>query len=112
MDIKDKITITSDFNDALGARYRADGDWSGQQFLEDILLPRLKKAVEENYIILIDLDKVFGYPSSFVSGSFGKLSLKKGHELILKHIKFKSDENPLRLERIIREIKGPKKERV
>ena len=112
MDIKEKIVIANDFTDHPGARYRSDGDFSGQEFLEDILIPKFNKAVNEEYIILIDLDKVFGYPSSFVSGSFGKLSLEKGSDLLLKHINFKSDENPLRLEKIINEIKHPKKKQV
>jgi len=109
MEIKDKITIKTDFSDKLGARYRTDGDFSGQQFLEDLLLPKFEKAVEEKYLLLIDLDGVWGYPSSFTSGSFGKLSLEKGADLVLKHLTFKSEENAIRLEEIVNEIKDPKK---
>ncbi len=109
MEIKDTIIIARDFTDTPGARYRTDGDWSGEMFLEEILLPRFNDAANKGYVLLIDLDKVFGYPSSFVSGSFGKLSVDKGAEAVLKHIQFKSDENPLRLEKIINEIKNPKK---
>ena len=109
MNVKDKIIIATDFAATPGARYRKDGEYSGEQFLEEILLPKFDKAVDENYILLIDLDKVWGYPSSFVSGSFGKLSLIKGANLVLNHISFKSDENPIRLETIIREIKNPRK---
>lgn len=109
MEIKDKIIIAQDFSDTPTARYRKDGKFSGQAFLEDLLLPKFENAVKGGYLLLIDLDKVWGYPSSFVSGSFGKMSLDKGSELLLRHIKFKSDENPLRLEAIIREIKTPRK---
>jgi len=108
MEIKDTITIATDFSDHPGSRYRKDGEFSGEQFLEEILLPRFEKAVKENYALLIDLDMVYGYPSSFVSGSFGKLSVDKGADLVLKHIQFKSEENPVRLEKIIREIKEPR----
>lgn len=107
MEIKDKIIIATDFAATPGARYRKDGEFSGEQFLEDLLLPKFEKAQAENYILLIDLDKVWGYPSSFVSGSFGKLSLLKGSDIVLNHIQFKSDENPIRLEKIIFEIKSP-----
>jgi len=107
MEIKKTISIAKDFTTHPGARYRADGEWSGEEFLENILRPEFEKALEEKYAILIDLDKVFGYPSSFVSGSFGKLSVEKSSKLILEHIKFKSDENPLRLEKIIKEINNP-----
>ena len=72
-------------------------------------MPKFNEAVANNYLILMDLDEVWGYPSSFVSGSFGKLSIGKGSELVLKHIKFKSEENSTRLEKILSEIKKPRK---
>lgn len=109
MEIKDKIIVWKDFSDSPGARYRTDGPFSGQEFLENYLEPKFDKAVEGNYILIIDLDGVWGYPSSFVSGSFGKLSLKHGSEVILKHIQFKSEQSSLRLEKIINEIKRPRK---
>lgn len=109
MEINDRITIVTDFSDHPGARYIKDGNFSGEQFLNKILRPKFEKAVKGDYILFIDLDGVYGYPSSFVSGSFGKLSIEKGAELVLKHIQFKSEENLLRLERIIKGIKEPKK---
>jgi len=109
MEIVEKIVIAKDFTDALGARYRTDGPWSGEQFLEDILQNKFDKAVQTGGILFIDLDGVFGYPSSFVSGSFGKLSLDKGADLLLKHIQFKSDDSPVRLYEVMFEIKNPKK---
>lgn len=107
MEIKDTIVIASEFKDNPGARERADGPNSGQEFLEEILLDRFNKAVENNYILLIDLDGVWGYPSSFISGSFGKLSMERGSEIVLKHLEFKSDMNPLRIEKVKAEIRNP-----
>lgn len=109
MEIKDKIIVWKDFSDSPGARYKSDGPFSGQEFLEKLLEPKFNQAVEGNYILTIDLDGVWGYPSSFVSGSFGKLSLKHGGEKILKHIHFKSEQSTFRVEKIINEIKKPKK---
>lgn len=109
MEILEKIIIAKDFTRTPGARYKTDGDWSGEQFLEEILLPKFDRAVQSDGLLFIDLDGVYGYPSSFVSGSFGKLSLDRGAELVLKHLQFKSDENPIRLEQVIEEIKNPKK---
>ncbi|MBK6545760.1 MAG: STAS-like domain-containing protein [Saprospiraceae bacterium] len=108
MEIKDKIVIATQFSSTPGARYRKDGEFSGEEFLEVFLLPKFEKAVKEGYILEIDLDKVWGYPSSFVSGSFGKLSVAKGADLVLKHLKFVSEENPIRLEKILAEIKNPR----
>ncbi|MCK5096377.1 MAG: STAS-like domain-containing protein [Candidatus Pacebacteria bacterium] len=108
MKIKKKISIANDFSDSPGARYREDGEYSGQAFLENILLDAFEKAVSGGYKILIDLDRVWGYPSSFISGSFGKLSLDKGSDLVLKHIEFKSEDSESRLDEIIQEIKNPR----
>lgn len=109
MQIIEKIVIAKDFTDTPGARYRTDGKWSGEEFLEDHLQKKFDEAVRQDGLVFIDLDGVFGYPSSFVSGSFGKLSLEKGADLVLKHLQFKSDDSPIRLEQVIAEIKNPKK---
>jgi hypothetical protein len=107
MKIKDTLVIAVEFKDNPGARDREDGPNSGQEFLEDVFLARFNKAVDENYIVLIDLDGVWGYPSSFVSGSFGKLSMERGSEILLKHLQFKSDKNPIRIDKVLNEIKNP-----
>lgn len=111
MQIKDKIQVAKDFTDTPGARYIKDGPFSGELFLRDILRPKFKKASSDGYKILIDLDGVWGYPSSFVSGSFGKLSTEVGYSKVLQFIEFKSDENSTRLENIVNEIKNPKKDK-
>ncbi len=109
MNIIEKISIARDFGTTLGARYRTDGKWSGEEFLDSMLIEKFEKAVQGKGILFIDLDGVYGYPSSFVSGSFGKLSLDKGAEMVLRHLQFKSDDSPIRLEQVIAEIKNPKK---
>lgn len=57
----------------------------------------------------INLDGVWGYPSSFVSGSFGKLSIEYSANVVLDTIVFISTESETRKERIIEEIKHPTK---
>lgn len=108
MEIKKTIKIATDFSDSPGSRYKEDGAFSAEAFMEEIFLFEFEKAVNGNYKILVDLDGVWGYPSSFISGSFGKLSLEKGSHLLLKHIEFKSEESNLRKEEFIREIKKPR----
>jgi hypothetical protein len=107
MEIKDTLIIAKEFKDNPGARERKDGPNSGQEFLEDLFVDRFDKAVNEGYIILVDLTGVWGYPSSFISGSFGKLSMERGADLLLKHLKFKSDKNPMNIDKIVNEIKNP-----
>jgi len=108
-EVKDKIVIASDFSDTLGARYRKDGPHSAEEFLENHLEPKFIKAMSGNEKLLIDLDGVWGYPSSFVSGTFGILSMKYSAETVLDVLEFKSEDNSIRLEKIIFEIKRPKK---
>lgn len=101
------INIKNDFSDSPGARYKKDGPHSGEQFYEEILKPRFKEAIDKGVILEIDLDGVWGYPSSFVSGSFGKLSLEYGANKVLESIVFISNDSETRKERIIEEIKNP-----
>jgi hypothetical protein len=109
MQVKDKIIIAKDFHDDPGAREEKDGLNSGEIFYNELLHDKFIKARDNMYILLIDLDGVFGYPSSFVSGSFGKLSTKYGKDAVLKHLKFKSDRRLIRIDKITFEIKNPEK---
>ena len=104
-----KINIKEDFSDAPGARYKKDGPNSGEEFYERFLKPRFEEAKKNNVKLIINLDGVWGYPSSFVSGSFGKLSLEYGAEVVLDTIIFVSSESETRKNRIIDEIKNPTK---
>ena len=101
-----EIHVATEFNKALGARYIYEGQFSGQQFLETLLSPRFEEAKEKKVKLVIYLDGVLGYPSSFVSGSFGKLSMSHGAESVLATIEFVSS-NSLRIEKIVREITKP-----
>lgn len=103
-----RINILSDFGRLLGARYKYEGSKSGEEFLEDILEEKFLLAKNNNRKLIIELDGVRGYPSSFVSGSFGKLSIEHGSDVVLKTIEFVSTNN-IRKEKIISEIKNPKK---
>ena len=104
-----KITIRTDFSDSPGARYRKDGPFSGEEFYEKYLKPKFEEARINHVKLEIDLDGVWGYPSSFVSGSFGKLSIEKGSKIVLSTINFISHESVTRMNRIIEEIKKPTK---
>lgn len=103
------INIVQDFTDTPGARYRTDGDYSGQEFLENILKPKFELALKEKQKLVIDLSHLWGLPSSFVSGSFGLLSIEKTAKLLLDNMEFISVDNPLRIEKVINEIKNPQR---
>lgn len=103
------IDIKNDFSDSPGARYRKDGPHSGEEFFETLLKPKFNEAVRNRVKLIINLDGVWGYPSSFVSGSFGKLSLEMGKDVVLSTIVFISDESETRKSRIVTEIEHPTK---
>jgi len=109
MEIKDTIMIAIEFGDTAGARDYEDGDFSGKEFYDKFLLPRFEKALEGKYILLIDLNNFWGWPSSFVSGSFGILSKKFNAETVLKHIKIKCESNPMKEEKAKYIIENPDK---
>lgn len=70
------ITLVDGFTNAPGGRYRWQGDHSGEEFREDVLLP----AFEESQQVVIDLNGALGLPSSFLDEAFGEL-LRKRPEL-------------------------------
>ena len=80
------IDIKADFSDSPGARYRKDGPHSGEEFFEVLLKPKFEEAVRNKVKLIINLDGVWGYPSSFVSGAFGKLSLEIRKNRIITEI--------------------------
>lgn len=102
-----KINIKNDFSDSPGARYREDGPHSGQEFFEDLLKPKFDEARAKKTKLEINLDGVWGYPSSFVSGAFGKLSLEYTPSVVLQTLVFVSNESETRKDRIIAEIENP-----
>ena len=66
-----KIIIAEEFSDTPGGRMIAEGDFSGELFREDLLLPRYKKALEKHEKLEIDFNGAFGYPPSFLDEAFG-----------------------------------------
>ena len=87
------ISIAKDFTKTPGGRFKKEGDFSGEEFLEKILLPAFEKAFWENRYIQVDLDGCMGYPSSFICGSFGELQKMYPNIDIFKRIQFISKED-------------------
>lgn len=115
MEIKYRINIAKDFSAYPAGRFRSEGDTSGEAFLLDHLLGKLIAAIIEKSLLEIDLNDMNGYPSSFISGSFGKITYelgkiigqKKASELIRKHIVLKCEDSSSRAKAIEDEINNP-----
>lgn len=104
-----RITIARDFSETPGPRSRDEGDFSGEEFLERILLPAYKQAVSEDGGVLIDLDGTEGYATSFLESTFGGLARTFPNEDILSRITFKSDDEPYLVDEIRNYVRDARK---
>ena len=68
-----ELSILQDFTEYPGPRYRADGPFSGELFREEILSPALREAIERRVPLVVILDGVAGYGSSFLDEAFAGL---------------------------------------
>jgi len=66
------ISIAKDFSDVPSGRYHTDGDWTGQKFREDFLIPNLEKA-DTDHPVVVNINGTEGYGSSFLEEAFGGL---------------------------------------
>lgn len=91
-----KLNISKDFSRTPGPRARDEGKFSGEEFLEDLLYPKLKTVIDTKSELEINLDGTAGYGTSFLEEAFGGLIRKKGlaENQILKHIKLISNNEP------------------
>src|SRR5450631_780570 len=104
-----KITVAKDFSDTPGPRSRVEGDFSGEEFLEKLLLAAYTQAVAEDSSLLIDLDGTEGYATSFLESAFGGLARKFPPEEVLSRITFKSDDEPYLVDEIKKYVQEARK---
>lgn len=69
-----QIHIANDFSPTPGGRYITDGPYSGEEFRDKFLIPKLHESDQ----LLIILDGARGYPSSFLDEAFAGLVKEKG----------------------------------
>lgn len=91
-----KISIAHDFSRIPGARYPEEGDFSGQEFRQTILLPKLQEALDNKEKLTINLDGTAGLGTSFLEESFGGLIRvdKFDVESLKNTLEFISEEDP------------------
>lgn len=97
-----KICISSDFSETPGARYRSEGDYSGEEFRDELLAPQFVAARKLGEKLIIDMDGGYGYPTSFLEEAFGGLARKYGAKEVFEVLEFISNDEPS----LIDEIKG------
>jgi hypothetical protein len=89
-----KLKISEEFSKTPGPRFRKEGAFSGQEFLEDILIKKFDEAIESKKILEIDLDGTYGYGTSFLEQVFGGLARKYSIDIATDYLKFISEEEP------------------
>lgn len=99
------IKVSEQFSEFPAGRYLSDGEFSGERFREQYLLPSIQK---DN--VCVDFDGAMGYGSSFLEEAFGGLvrvnKLSKSN--VLNILTFKSIEEPS----LITEVQGYIKEAI
>ncbi len=70
--MKKIISIAKNFSVRPGGRTKKDGPYSGEEFLEQFLVP----AMDQGIPFVVDLNGTKGYGSSFLDEAFGGLVRK------------------------------------
>lgn len=71
------LVVANDFYKRPAGRYKTDGQYSGEAFREDYLLPELRKLTADEKLI-VNFDGVTMSASSFLEEAFGGL-VRKGY---------------------------------
>ena len=85
------IRLAEAFTSRPGGRYRQDGDFSGEEFRDALLIP----ALQTGKIVYVVLDGAEGYSGAFLEEAFGGL-IRAGFSLSYLRDHFHvANENPL-----------------
>jgi len=93
---KQEFTLhVCEFTTTPGPRFKEDGHHSGEEFREDYLLPKYRKAVNNGECLHVVLKETKGYATSFLEEAFGGL-VRTGYKKsdIRKHLKIHSSDRP------------------
>ncbi len=67
------IDLANEFSRYPSGRYPSDGTHNGQAFRTEILVPALRRAISEDTILVVDIDGVRTFGSSFLEEAFAGL---------------------------------------
>lgn len=103
-----RIAVCTDFSSTPGPRAVNEGDFSGEQFRNEVLEPRIREAIAANSMLEVDLDGTAGYGTSFLEEAFGGLVRESGLGLIdlKQHLVIVSKEEPYLIPDIWEYIEG------
>lgn len=87
------ISIAEDFSRFPSGRYLADGEFTGEKFRQEILVP----ALNNNGVVQVVFDGIAGAGSSFLEEAFGGLIRKEGmnKEFLDTHLQLSNKDKEL-----------------
>jgi hypothetical protein len=89
------VSIAKEFSRYPGGRFERDGPYSGEEFRARYLIPALQAREK----LVIAMDGVRGYGSSFLEEAFGGLvRLGFEREFVRDHLTFETENPSLKLE--------------
>lgn len=101
------VKIAKDYSSTPGPRYEVEGSYSGEQFRKTKFTQIFREAINHNQKIIVDLDGVVGYGTSFLEEIFGGL-IREDHLSypdIVKKLTIISKEEPYLVEDIMLYLK-------
>ena len=94
------MKIAEVFSTRPGPRFKEEGDYSGESFRDDILIPWFNENTKAEKLI-VDMTGAKGYPPSFLEESFGG-AIRKGRIEDVEKIEFMYPNRQYKID----EIKG------
>ena len=98
------FSVSKQFTDTPGPRYRKQGRYSGEEFRDSFLEPLLEQYISTGRPIEINLDGVYGYPTSFLEEAFGGLARAHSIDVVQKAFTYVAKEQPGIVEEIQSDI--------
>lgn len=87
------LNIAKDYTKTPGGRYSSEGEFSGENFRENLLKPRYLESKRLGERLTVVLDGGFGYAPSFIEEAFGGLARELRNENIKQNIEIVSNED-------------------
>ena len=99
-----EINIAKDYTKTPGGRFKKEGEFSGEDFREKILIPKYLESEKKGVKLRVNLDGGYGYGSSFLEESFGGL-VRQLKKVNIDNIIIISEEEPKLIDDIKNYIK-------
>lgn len=81
-----KLFIASEFSPITGGRTSAEGDFSGELFRDEVLVPKYREYLDKGECLKIVFDNCYGIGVAFLEEAFGGLVGKCRYTNVLEQI--------------------------